>query len=193
MGIRSNEPFLWHHDLTHSYGKTDRTVSRDRARSGTIPSVAPGARHRPMKRRNDNATWRSLDRAHAPRLWEQMAEKAILLISLTTILFVLLIFLFIGRESLPIILQTSKAPFPGESIPVSDLDSTPPETIQRYLELSEEEYRSMESETIALLLEVKLQALAATPVEGDVTIQSTRWRYLLRPFQWIGYDAPEYI
>ena len=146
-----------------------------------------------MKRRNDNATWRSLDRAHAPRLWEQMAEKAILLISLTTILFVLLIFLFIGRESLPIILQTSKAPFPGESIPVSDLDSTPPETIQRYLELSEEEYRSMESETIALLLEVKLEALAATPVEGDVTIQSTRWRYLLRPFQWIGYDAPEYI
>ena len=51
----------------------------------------------------------------------------------------------------------------------------------------------MESETIALLLEVKLEALAATPVEGDVTIQSTRWRYLLRPFQWIGYDAPEYI
>ena len=146
-----------------------------------------------MKRRDDNANWRSLDRSQAPRLWERVAEKAIFLISLTTILFVLLIFLFIGRESLPIILETSKAPFAGESIPVSNLDSTPPETIQRYLELSEEEYRSMERETIALLLEVKLEALAEAPVEGDVTIQSTRWRYLLRPFQWIGYDAPAYI
>ena len=76
---------------------------------------------------------------------------------------------------------------------MSALPSDPPAVIQRYLELSPEEYSSMDRETIALLLEVKLEALAEAPAGADAHIQSTRWRYLLLPFQWVGYDVPAYI
>ncbi|MDA7680436.1 phosphate ABC transporter permease subunit PstC [bacterium] len=120
-------------------------------------------------------------------------EKSIFLISLTTILFVLLIFVFIARESLPIFLGTLEASTVHEPIPVNALDSTSPQELQRYLDLTEQEFLSMERETIELLLEVKLEELAQAPVGADAAIQSTKWRYLLFPFQWSGYDAPAFI
>ncbi|MDA7633742.1 hypothetical protein N8766_06525, partial [bacterium] len=66
-------------------------------------------------------------------------EKSIFLISLTTILFVLLIFVFIARESLPIFLGTLEASTVHEPIPVNALDSTSPQELQRYLDLTEQE------------------------------------------------------
>ncbi|MDA7645077.1 phosphate ABC transporter permease subunit PstC [bacterium] len=140
-----------------------------------------------------NKTWKAMSSGSRSNLIERLMEKSIFLISLTTILFVLLIFVFIARESLPIFLGTLEASTVHEPIPVNALDSTSPQELQRYLDLTEQEFLSMERETIELLLEVKLEELAQAPVGADAAIQSTKWRYLLFPFQWSGYDAPAFI
>lgn len=146
-----------------------------------------------MNEKHPIATWQSLPKGGKLSLWERLIEKSIFLISLTTILFVLLIFVFIARESLPIFLGTLENRTAFDPIPVSALETTPPDELQDYLGLSEEEFLSMEKETLELLLEVKLEELAQAPSGVDASIQSTQWRYMLRPFQWSGYDAPAFI
>ena len=146
-----------------------------------------------MEKRDTNTSWQSLANGSRSSLIERLMEKSIFLISLTTILFVLLIFVFIARESLPIFLGTLETPTNHEPIPVNALDTTTPQALQGYLGLTEEEFLSMEKETLELLLEVKLEELAEAPVGADAAIQSTQWRYLLLPFQWSGYDAPSFI
>jgi phosphate transport system permease protein len=146
-----------------------------------------------MKEGDANKTWQSLANGSRSSLIERLMEKSIFLISLTTILFVLLIFVFIARESLPIFLGTLETKTNHEPIPVNALDTTSPQALQGYLGLTEEELLSMEKETLELLLEVKLEELAEAPVGADAAIQSTQWRYLLLPFQWSGYDAPAFI
>jgi phosphate transport system permease protein len=146
-----------------------------------------------MKEGDADKSWQSLARGSRSSLIERVAEKFIFLISLTTILFVLLIFVFIARESLPIFLGTLEPSTVHKPIPVNALDTTPPQELQRYLGLTREELQSMDQETLSLLLEVKLEELAQAPTGADATIQTTRWRYLLLPFQWSGYDTPAFI
>ncbi len=146
-----------------------------------------------MKENDSNPNWQSLANESGSSLIEKAMEKFVFLISLTTILFVLLIFVFIARESLPIFLGTVERSIVREPIPVNALTTTPPEELMAYLDLSADEFQSMEKETLELLLEVKLEELAQAPIGTDATIQTTRWRYLLLPFQWSGYDAPAFI
>lgn len=146
-----------------------------------------------MTKDRDNQAWQSLANGNGSHLWSRIAESSIFLISLTTILFVFLIFVFIARESLPILLGTIDTPTAQAPIPLSALDTTPPQELQRYLELTKEEFLSLDRETIALLLQVKLEEFAQAPVGPDAAIQSTRWRYMLLPFQWSGYEAPAFI
>ena len=146
-----------------------------------------------MKENDSNPNWQSLANESGSSLIEKAMEKFVFLISLTTILFVLLIFVFIARESLPIFLGTVERSIVREPIPVNALATTPPEELMAYLDLSADEFQSMEKETLELLLEVKLEELAQAPIGTDATIQTTRWSYLLLPFQWSGYDAPAFI
>lgn len=51
----------------------------------------------------------------------------------------------------------------------------------------------MDRETLEALLEVRVESAAETPKDKDVDVNTLRWRYLLRPFQWSDYDQPVYI
>jgi phosphate transport system permease protein len=138
-----------------------------------------------------------IHRGHRARPLEWLAEKLIFGVSLSAILVIFLIFVFVAREALPIFLgQMNSAPV-QPVVPVEDMDKLPPEELRRYLELTEKQYAQMDRETLRSLMEVKHEALQELPEEfrhdKDASVNTTQWRYLLRAYQWTGYDQPSYI
>jgi phosphate transport system permease protein len=110
---------------------------------------------------------------------------------------VLLIFLFVAREALPVMFGQMNSALLQPTIPPSDLDKHTPAEIQAYLDLTPAQYQQMDRETIVALMEVRAQGQEEIPDhfrdDPDATANTTEWRYLLRPHQWRGYDRPEYI
>lgn len=209
-----------------------------------------------------------IHRGHKARPLEWLAEKFILLVSFSTILTVFLIFVFIGRESLPIFTGSVVSVALEEALPADELKTKPVAEILDYLHLSRGDVRERidrsvnrarvdlaeaepdrldeslavetdeltgrlssdfkaafadgtktlvravpalagkESEVntwlvvqiqdlLQLLMEVreedfaeKSRTLGADP---DARVNTAAWRYLLLPYQWKGYDKPEYI
>ncbi|MCC7376596.1 MAG: phosphate ABC transporter permease subunit PstC [Verrucomicrobiales bacterium] len=136
--------------------------------------------------------WMGIRRGHRARPAEFIAEKLIFAVSLTAIAMVFLIFLFVGRESLPIFLGTvsSAAAAETKAIPVEEMDRMEPAKLRAYLGLSEKEFKEMDRETLKALMEVRLEAAAEETTDKDAAINTVQWRYLLRPFQWSDYDHP---
>ena len=138
-----------------------------------------------------------IQRGHRARPLEWLAEKFIFLVSLSAILMVFLIFLFVAREALPIFLGKTDTALVQKVIPPGELDKLSPATLQHYLELTPEQFAAMDKETLKSLMEVKQEQLDEIPAnfrnDPDAHINTTEWRYLLQPHQWSGYDKPEYI
>jgi len=138
-----------------------------------------------------------IHRGHKARPMEWLAEKFIFLISLSAIAMVLLIFLFVAREALPIFFGETNTALIQPVIPTADIDKHSPAELQQYLELTPEQYTTMDKETIKTLMDVKIEALNDIPEnfrnDPDAHINTTDWKYLLKAHQWTGYDKPEYI
>jgi phosphate transport system permease protein len=145
---------------------------------------------RPSKRTQG---WMGIRRGHNAHPVEWIIEKMIALISLSAILMILLIFVFIGRESLPIFLGQMNSSPQQEVIPPEQMDSLKPEQLRTYLGLTPEEFSEMDRETKRMLMEVKVEAANEGGDHPDAHINTTEWRYLIFPYQWHGYDKPEYI
>ena len=137
--------------------------------------------------------WASLRTAGPTFSLDWLAEKLTFLVSLSSIIMVFLIFVFIAREGLPILFDPDHTVAKEAPIPVDQLDSISSEQLQRYLDLSADEYDSMDRSTLELLLEVKLEEFAETSTSQDDGINTTHWRYLLFPHQWEGYEQARYI
>jgi len=141
--------------------------------------------------------WMGIHRGHRARPLEWVAEKFIFLVSLSTILVVFLIFAFVAREALPVAFGQMNSALVQPVIPVADLDQHSPEEIRAYLGLTQKQYAEMDKETLQSLMEVRVEAQNEVPEQfrndKDAAINTTEWRYLLRPHQWTGYDKPEYI
>jgi phosphate transport system permease protein len=138
-----------------------------------------------------------IHRGHRARPLEWLAEKLIFGVSLSAILVIFLIFLFVAREALPIFLGRMNSAPVQPVVPVEDMDKLSPAELRRYLELTEKQYAEMDRETLRSLMEIKLEALRELPEEfrtdKDASVNTTQWRYLLLPYQWTGYDKPVHI
>jgi phosphate transport system permease protein len=136
------------------------------------------------------AHWEGLlhGRKHRPLEW--LAEKGILAVSLSAILLILLIFTFVGREALPALLGRMSSAHPTEALSAAEIEKLTPQQLQAYLGLSNAEFKHLDDEAKKELLAVKVEAVAEAPKDKDAGINTTSWRYLLRPHQWSGYDHP---
>lgn len=138
-----------------------------------------------------------IHRGHQARPLEWLAEKIIFLVSLSAILMVLLIFLFVAREALPVFLGQTDTALVQVPIPVADMEKHSPAELERYLELTPSQYAAMSKDTLRSLMEVKVDAQDDIPEDfrndPDARINTTHWRYLLAPHKWNNYDKPEYI
>src|SRR5690349_11458400 len=93
-----------------------------------------------MSRRNSRRSigWMGLQRGHRAKPLEWLAEKLIFVVSLSAILTIFLIFIFIGREALPVALGRMNSAGVEEVIPVERLDALTPEQLQEYLGLTKQ-------------------------------------------------------
>lgn len=138
-----------------------------------------------------------IHRGHKARPVEWLAEKFIFLVSLSAILMVLLIFVFVAREALPIVFGRMDSALLQPVIPPAEVERHPPEKIREYLGLTAAQFQALDKDTIRTLMEVKVEAQDEIPPrfrnDPDAKINTTEWRHLLQPRQWTGYDRPEYI
>ena len=132
-------------------------------------------------------------RGHKARPLEWIIEKSILLVSLSAIVMILLIFLFIGREAIPVALGKMDTSHASEVIPVEKMSSLSKAELQAYLGLTKAEMARMDDETLKILMEVKAEEKKEAPIDKDSNVNTTEWKYLLHPYQWTGYAKPEYI
>lgn len=141
--------------------------------------------------------WLGIHRGHRARPLEWLAEKFIFLVSLSAILVVLLIFLFVAREALPVFLGRMNSALVQEAIPVEKMDTLSPAQLRDYLGLTEKQSAEMDRETLRSLMEVRVEAQNEIPAalrdDPDARLNTTRWPHLLWPRQWAGYDRPEFI
>ncbi len=138
-----------------------------------------------------------IHRGHRARPLEWLAEKFIFLVSLSTIAMVLLIFLFVAREAWPVFFGQTDTALVQKSIPTAELDKHSPAELQAYLELTPEQFKAMDQETLRTLLDVKVEAQNEIPEnfrnDPDAHVNTTEWKYLLQAHQWNDYSKPEYI
>jgi len=134
-----------------------------------------------------------LKRGHQAHPIEWLVERAIFVISFSTLFLVFLICGLLILEALPIVLGQTKDSISRNTIPVEDLDQIPPDQLREYLDLTKSQYAAMDKQTLRLLMEVKIQEQGELSDDPDASLNTTRWRYLLFPRQWSGYDQPEFI
>jgi phosphate transport system permease protein len=138
-----------------------------------------------------------IHRGHKARPAEWLAEKFIFFVSLSAIVMVMLIFLFVVREALPVFFGQTDTALIHPVIPPADMEKHSPTELQRYLELTPKQYEAMDKETLTALMEVKVEAQNEIPEhfrnDPDALANTTQWKYLVPPHQWQGYDKPEYI
>jgi phosphate transport system permease protein len=134
-----------------------------------------------------------LKRGHRAKPFEWLAEKTILAVSLLAILMIFLIFIFIGREALPLVFGQVNTAAVQNRKTIEELDKLPPEELRKYLQLSEEQIREMDKETLRELMKLESEAGKTAPEHPDATVNSAAWRYLIKPYQWENYSKPEYI
>ena len=137
--------------------------------------------------------WSSLRRSRCSRPVEWLVERGIFLVSLSAIVMIFLIFLFVAREALPVALGKTNSSKVGKVIPVSDLDKLSQAELMDYLGLTPKEFGRMDNETLKLLMEVKGEAAAEAPKDKDAALNTTTWRMMLGAHQWTGYDQPKHI
>ena len=146
-----------------------------------------------MSQGTDRPIWDSIQQKPGRLKLAWLVEKGIFLVSLSAILMVFLIFLFVTREGLPVLFGASSKPSVETPIPLDQWDTISPERLESYLGLAEGELKSMDSETLKLLMEVKLEEIGEASTDKDAMINTAHWRYLIFPYQWTGYETPEYI
>ena len=134
-----------------------------------------------------------LQRGHKARPLEWLAEQGIFLVSLSAIVMVFLIFLFVVREALPVFLGRLDNSSGQKVYAVEDMDKLSPAQLQKYLGLTPKQSAEMDRETKQALMEVKLEDAQGASKDKDAAANTTSWPYLIKPHQWTGYDQPEYI
>src|SRR5580698_7336020 len=121
-----------------------------------------------------------IHRGHKARPVEWLAEKFIFLVSLSAIAMVLLIFLFVAREALPVFFGETNTALIQPVIPTAEMDKHSPAELQQYLELTPEQFKAMDKDTLSMLMDVKVEALNDIPdnfrKDPDAKINTSEWK-----------------
>lgn len=147
----------------------------------------------PHKNPGRSVGWMGLQRGHRAKPVEWLAEKFIFLVSLSAILMIFLIFVFIGREAIPVAFGRMDSSLNQKVLAVADMDKVSPRELQEYLGLTDKQFAGMDRETRQALMEAKVDEVTSASKDKDAALNTTRWKYLLLPHQWSGNDQPSYI
>src|SRR5881392_2191162 len=99
-----------------------------------------------MAQRNPRRSegWMGLKRGHRAKPLEWLAERLIFAVSLSAILMVFLIFVFIGREALPVAFGRVSNAQTLKTMSLEQMQKMSEKDLQVYLELTPQEYKAMD-------------------------------------------------
>ena len=137
--------------------------------------------------------WMGLKRGHKAHPIEWIVERLLFVMSLTSIAMVFLILAFVVREAMPVILGTTTSVVSQNVRAVEDLDKMSPKEIQEYLHISPGLYKELDRDALTALMEEKVNVAKEAAKDKDSGNNTISWAFLLMPYQWFGYDKPEYI
>ncbi len=126
------------------------------------------------------------------RWGEWLVERGIFAVSLSAILMIFLIFVFVGRESVPVALGQTNNARGQKPIAVSEIPKLSQERLATYLGLSLADLKGFDANTLKQLVELKGQELQEI-ANPNARINTTGWDMMLLPYHWHGYDKAEYI
>jgi phosphate transport system permease protein len=131
------------------------------------------------------------------RLGTRLGEAALFVVSLTVLLMLALIVLFVAREALPVALGKVDAALLREVMPVEEALALRAPELQEYLDLTPAEFERLDSTALRELAELRMERRDRIPehIRGDpdAAVNPIEWRYLLRPHSWTGYPRPVYV
>ncbi len=139
------------------------------------------------------ALWQRVRRGQQRRPLEWAIEKLIYGVALSAIVVVLLIFIFVGKEAIPIAFGKTSSAALKDVIALEDFDKTSPQKLKKYLGLTEQQFKDLDRDSKLELMTLKLEAGKDAANDKDARVNTVSWRHLLLPYQWTGYDRPEYI
>lgn len=137
--------------------------------------------------------WTGLHKGHKTRPVEWLAEKAILLVSSSAILTIFLIFLFIGKEALPLLTAKSSAPAKPQAQGAAPAEKLSTEALAAYLKMPMDELTKKDPQTIQLLSDLVEEERSKPSTDKDAALNTASPRHMLAPHQWTDYDKPSYI
>lgn len=127
------------------------------------------------------------------RRWgEWLAERGIFAVSLSSILMIFLIFAFVGRESLPVVLGQTNNARTQKPLTPDEAGKLLPDKLAKYLGVTVTELKDYDAETLKTLLELKAEELQHIE-NPDARVNTTSWSMMFQPRRWFGYDKPEFI
>ena len=91
--------------------------------------------------------WMGLKRGHRARPLEWLVEKFIFMVSLSAIVMVFLIFLFVAREALPVALGKTNSSLVKKTIAPDQMEKLSRAELMEYLELTPKQFTQMDKET----------------------------------------------
>lgn len=141
--------------------------------------------------------WAGSRRGYRAHPLEWIAERLIFAVSLSAVAVLLLIFVFVGRETLPLLLGLTDSALIQKVIPSTEMDRLPPDELRRYLGMTPAQFRDMDRDTLLAIMKTREEAEAEIPAafrqDPDARVNTTGWRYLLLPHPWTGYDRPVFV
>lgn len=139
------------------------------------------------------ALWQRVRRGQQRRPLEWAIEKLIYGVALSAIVVVLLIFIFVGKEAIPIAFGKTSSAALKDVITLEDFDKTSPQKLQKYLDLTAQQFKDLDRDAKLELMTLKLEAGKDAANDKDARVNTVSWRHLLLPYQWTGYERPEFI
>jgi phosphate transport system permease protein len=137
--------------------------------------------------------WDVIRQGRQRRPLEWLAERCIFLVSLSAIVVIFLIFAFVGKKAWPVVIGQTDSSRDYRVISLEDMAKHTPRQLQEYLGLNEREWNALDEEARRELMKVKIEEAGEKPQDRDAGLDTSSWRFLLGPYQWAGYDKPEYI
>lgn len=123
---------------------------------------------------------------------EWLVERGIFFVSLSAIIMIFLIFAFVGREALPVLLGQTNNARGHKPMTAEQIHATSPAELARYLGVTQAELAGYDAQTVRTLVELKGEELAQS-TNPDMRLNTTSWRLMAQPYRWSGYDKPEFI
>lgn len=126
-----------------------------------------------------------------------IAEFGLRTIASSALLLLGLIFVFVGREALPVALGRLDSVLVRDALPVSEALHLPPEQLRVYLGLTPGEFARLDTRALRELASLRVEAQTNLPPalreDPDARVNTLSWRYLLRPHAWSGHEQPAYV